>query len=135
MVEGTPFLLFDGDCGFCTSSAAWVQRGLRPPARVIPWQDLGADGLARLGLTVEDAQAAAWWVQGPGDLARGHRAVGRSLQASRGWRRAVGGLVLAPGITEVAAPVYRLVARHRHRLPGSTAACRPAASRGRPAGR
>ena len=91
------------------------------------WQALGEDGLARLGLSVEQARQAAWWVDGADGRSRGHRAIGRSPAASRGWRRGAGRLLLAPVITQAAAGAYWLIARYRYRLPGSTDACRPAA--------
>ena len=55
-------LVFDGNCGFCTWSAHWVARGWRGRARAVPWQALGPEGLAELGLTVDEAGDAAWWV-------------------------------------------------------------------------
>lgn len=122
--DGAPLLICDGDCGFCTSSANWVERGLRVRARVVPWQGLRQEGLSELGLTVENAQEAAWWVEGSGGLSKGHKAIGRSLMASRGWRRTAGALVLAPPVSWIAACVYWLVARYRYRLPGATPACR-----------
>lgn len=48
-------LIIDGDCGFCTRFADWVQRH-RAELEVASWQKLGADGLGDFGLTVEDAQ-------------------------------------------------------------------------------
>lgn len=122
---GVALLLFDGDCGFCTTVASWAQKGFRHGERAEAWQVLGIQALDRLGLTVLDVEQAAWWVDVDGGLARGHRAVGRALQASRGWRRAAGDLVLTPPTSWAAAGVYRLVARWRSRLPGGTPACRP----------
>ena len=125
MDEGDlPLLIYDGDCGFCTASATWAARDWTGPARAVPWQTLGADGLARLGLEVRQAEEAAWWVDAGGGLAGGHRAVGEALRAGRGWRHLAGTLVLAPALGVLAAGAYRVLSRHRHRLPGATAACR-----------
>jgi predicted DCC family thiol-disulfide oxidoreductase YuxK len=118
-----PLLIIDGDCGFCRSSADWLEGGLRVPARVLPWQALSERDLRGLGLTVDQVQAAAWWVDESGHPSGGHRAIGRSLAASTGWRRMVAAFVLARPLTPVMAGAYRLVARHRHRLPGATPAC------------
>ncbi|MGI8492089.1 MAG: thiol-disulfide oxidoreductase DCC family protein [Acidimicrobiales bacterium] len=123
-----PVLVFDGDCGFCTSSARWAAKGWTGDARAVAWQHLGPDGLVRLGLTVAQAQAAAWWVDESGAVFRGHRAIGKSLLACRGWRRAAGALVLTPPLGWVAAGVYRLVVRYRHWLPGSTEASKSQAA-------
>jgi len=117
-------LVFDGDCGFCTSSARWLERGFRHGERAEAWQLLGEEALARFGLTVADASQAAWWVDREGRRERGHRAAGRALEAAGGWRRGVGLLILAPPTSWLAAGTYRLVVRWRHLLPGGTPACR-----------
>src|SRR5262249_30075144 len=120
----TSLLIFDGDCGFCTASASWLERGLRAPARTVSWQALGEDTLADLGLTVEQARQAAWWVDESGLLYKGDEAIGRSLAASGGWRRTAGLVILAPPLRWLAAPAYGLIAHYRYRLPGATPACR-----------
>jgi hypothetical protein len=102
-------LVYDGDCGFCTSAAEWVG-GERAA-----WQQLGPDGLARLGLTVEDARDAAWWVDETSRY-RGHLAIGHALAA----RSPLGRALLVPPLRWLAAGAYPLVVRLRHRLP----ACR-----------
>jgi len=122
--DRAPLLVFDGECGFCTSAANWARRGWRGPERAVPWQLMDTEELRAVGLTVELAQEAAWWVDPHGRLWRGHRAIGRSLTAGRGWRRAAGTIVLARPISPLAAYVYELVVRHRDRLPGATPACR-----------
>jgi predicted DCC family thiol-disulfide oxidoreductase YuxK len=117
-------LVFDGDCGFCTSSARWLERGFRHGERAEAWQLLGDGALAELGLTTKDAKQAAWWVDREGRRERGHRAAGRALEAAGGWRRGAGRLILTPPTSWLAAGAYRLVVRWRHRLPGGTPACR-----------
>ena len=46
-----PWLIFDGDCAFCTSSAHWLARRLHrsegPNARLVPWQFTDLAALAR----------------------------------------------------------------------------------------
>lgn len=125
-------LIFDGDCGFCTSSAKWAARGWRGDQRAVPWQRLDGDQLADLGLTPEDCRRAAWWVDDRGQLLRGHRAVAKALEAGGGWRRPAGVAIGWPPLSWIAAGVYRLVSKYRHRLPGGTPACRvdPDPSRG-----
>ena len=117
-------LLFDGDCGFCTTVAHWAQKSFRHGEKAVAWQHLGSQALDELGLTVADVEQAAWWVGADGGLARGHRAVGRALQAGGGWRQATSVLILTPPTSWAAAGVYKLVARWRSRLPGGTPACR-----------
>jgi predicted DCC family thiol-disulfide oxidoreductase YuxK len=118
-----PILIYDGDCGFCTSVAAGISHRWRVPAETRAWQSLGEDGLAELGLTPEAAQQAAWWVDADGRRFRGHRAVAKALLGARGWRRMAGGAILLPPVSWAAAVGYRVVVRYRHRLPGSTNAC------------
>lgn len=122
--EQTGLLIFDGDCGFCTSSARWVAKRWVPGPKAVAWQHLGAEGLAELGLTVEQAREAAWWVDGTGRLFAGHRAVAMSLAACTGWERTAGLLISRPPLSPLAAVIYRLVTRYRYRLPGGTPACR-----------
>ena len=117
-------LIFDGDCGFCTSSAEWVARGWRPGRRAVPWQHLGPSGLADLGLTVHDAESSVWWVDADGRKFGGHRGIAKSLRASGGWRRAAGIALSVPPLSWAGAGAYPVISRYRHRLPGGTPACR-----------
>jgi predicted DCC family thiol-disulfide oxidoreductase YuxK len=119
-------LIFDGDCGFCTTSANWAKRRFRHGERAEPWQLLGDQALESFGLTLADVQQAAWWVDAEGNCERGHRAAGRVLQAGGGWPAIVGWLALTPPTSWLAAGIYRLVVRWRYRLPGGTPACQVA---------
>jgi predicted DCC family thiol-disulfide oxidoreductase YuxK len=114
-------LLFDGDCGFCTTSAEFLRRRLPSVIDVVPWQHVD---LEEIGLTVADVSTAAYWVTASGMTFRGHRAVGQALlRCGRGWR-ILGRLCLIPPTSWIAAGSYRLVARYRYKLPGGTPACR-----------
>lgn len=117
-------LVYDGDCAFCTRSAQWIAGRWAAPARIAPWQDLGPDGLAALGLTEAEARDAAWWVEPNGRRRRGHRAVAAAMSHANGWVRATGVVLAVPPCSWLGALVYPLIARYRHRLPGGTASCR-----------
>ncbi len=119
-----PVLIFDGDCGFCTSTARWAERGFHRGERAEPWQRIGPETLAGCGLGLDDVVHAAWWVEPDRVAERGHRAAGKALQAGGGWRYLVGTFVLTPPTSWLAAAVYRLAVRWRYRLPGGTPACR-----------
>lgn len=121
---GVPVLIFDGDCGFCTSSAVWIARRWRGPGRIVPWQRLDRDELARYGLTTAQVEAAAWWVDERDRAWRGHLAVAQAMAVAGGVWGVLGRLVLVPPIRWLAAVVYRFVVRYRYRLPGGTPACR-----------
>jgi predicted DCC family thiol-disulfide oxidoreductase YuxK len=120
-----PVLVFDGDCGFCTTSASWIAarwKGRERP-EAVPWQRLGPGRLEQLGLCADDVARAAWWVE-DGRRWGAHRAVARALKAAGGGWGLVGTLLLVPPGRQVAAVGYRIVARYRYRLPGGTPACR-----------
>lgn len=113
--------MYDGDCGFCTSSAMWIAARLPDDVRVEPWQalDLGA-----LGLTEHDVTTAAYWIGDDGRAHRGHRGIGRALIAAGGLWKLAGWIIVVPPVSLIARPIYAAVAKNRHRLPGSTDACR-----------
>jgi predicted DCC family thiol-disulfide oxidoreductase YuxK len=107
-------LIYDGDCGICTQSANWARARLPADVEVVPWQAL--PDLAALGLTFDDVESAAWWVDDDGTLYRGEVAATRTLREIGGpWRVAAAVLNLAP-VRPVARAIYELVARNRHRL-------------------
>jgi predicted DCC family thiol-disulfide oxidoreductase YuxK len=114
-------LIYDGDCAFCQRC---VDLGARLPAAVRsePYQLLEPGAY---GLTPDQVRSAAWWIGPDGSPRRGHRAVAAVLldQPARGWR-AVGWVIDHPPVSPLAAGLYALVARFRHRLPGGTAQCR-----------
>jgi predicted DCC family thiol-disulfide oxidoreductase YuxK len=73
--------------------------------------------------SAEEMKRSLWWLEGPRHDA-GAVAVARALSAAPApWRFAGHVLGWAP-VARVAAPVYSFVARHRHWLPGASAACR-----------
>jgi len=122
MTYGT--LVYDGDCGFCARCAMFVERHVRRGARrdvtVVPWQ---AADLDRLGLTVTECAEAVRWVGRDGSRAHGPLAIAHLLRtAGPGWRVA-GWLLARRPVLAIAWPVYRWVARNRHRMPGGSAAC------------
>ncbi len=114
-------LIYDGDCGFCTQTARWLESRLATPITVVPWQQI--HDLDELGLSVEDVSTAVYWVDSYGRVYRGHEAVARCLMAAKGPLAITGWALALPPISWLGAPAYRLVARNRHRLPGATAAC------------
>jgi predicted DCC family thiol-disulfide oxidoreductase YuxK len=91
-----------------------------PDAEIVAWQ---LTDLAELGITEEQATDAVQWVEINGAVRSGHEAIAAMLNsAGRIWR-IIGRAVLLPGISWIAAKVYRLVADNRDRLPGGTPAC------------
>ena len=120
LAAGRPLLVFDGDCGFCTTSVEWLQKRLRrfPPAEPWQWLDLDAADLSR-----DDVTHYAWLLAG-GRRWRGHAAFAGLLQMQDRWvLRFAGRMLVTPPFSWAAAVGYRLIARFRHRLPGGTPAC------------
>lgn len=118
-----PTLVFDGDCGMCSTSARFVERRLRQSPGdfdVAPSQQLD---LATLGLTAEQCDEALQWVAADGGITSGHEAVASLLGASRWWARPAGRVMTAPGARILARVAYRWVADHRHIFPGGTPSC------------
>jgi predicted DCC family thiol-disulfide oxidoreductase YuxK len=119
-------LIFDGDCGFCTTAISWLQRVLprMPAAAPFQWTDL-----AEFGLVEEQARSRVWFVS------RGRRYGGAAAVAAvlRGQPirvlRMLGWLGTVPPWSWAAEAGYRLVARYRYRLPGGTPACRMPSTR------
>lgn len=115
-MDGT--LLYDGDCGFCTTTVGWLRRHAASPATVVPWQY--AD-LVALGLGSHDCAETVQWVQGSTRVV-GPDAVAAYLGTGTSrWRKA-GRMLTAPGARQVAWPLYRFVSHHRTHLPGGTPA-------------
>ncbi len=125
-------LVFDGDCGFCTTSVTWLADRFPGSFAIAPYQRVDLDAL---GLTARECDEKVQWI---GDVtapvttrAEGAAAVGRLLQVggvSRGGAlgiaaRGLGALALVRPTSYVADAVYSWVAANRQRLPGGTPAC------------
>lgn len=113
-------VVFDGDCRFCTWSADRLRGWSSGRLLIVPWQR--AD-LQLLGLTAEQCAEAVQYVSG-GRHSRGGAAVAQALLACQQPWRSAGQVLALPQLAPLTERVYRLVAANRHRLPGSTPACR-----------
>ena len=115
-------LIFDGDCGFCTTVAKAIESRWRAqPIKIIPWQ--WAE-LHTYGITAEQAAARVYFVEGT-EVFSGSKAITRILALSEtGLWRFTAFLMTLPMLNLLAELGYRLVARYRHLLPGGTPACR-----------
>lgn len=114
-----PILIFDGDCGFCTTAANYVSKRSRVQMRIIPWQF--AD-LAALGLTKAQAQSKVQLVVS-GETYTGHLCFAKLLELQPQPLRIMGAILRTKPFSWIAALGYWLVARYRHKLPGGTPAC------------
>ncbi len=120
MGSGGATFLYDGDCAFCSSCARFIERRVHGTAEVLPWQRAE---LGRLGVTEAQAEEAVQWIAPDGAVAAGPVAISRLLVDAGSFWRPLGALLGLPPVRALAWPVYRWVARNRHRMPGGTAAC------------
>jgi len=115
-----PLLVFDGDCGFCTTWVNRLREWLPVFPEAIPWQWADLDAL---GLDHDDVADFAWYVT------RKHSYAGAMCFAAilrsqpRVGLRFLGWMLSVPPFSIVAALGYNVVAANRHRLPGGTPAC------------
>jgi predicted DCC family thiol-disulfide oxidoreductase YuxK len=118
-VAGT-VLIFDGDCGFCTTWVNILRDRLPWFPEVQPWQWADLD---TLGLTPDDVRDFAWYVT-PKHSYAGAMCFAALLRAQpRIGLRFAGHLLATPPFSIVAALGYNFIARYRHVLPGGTPAC------------
>ena len=115
-MAGVAVLVYDGDCGFCTSSAHRLLRWSGGSLAVAPWQT--AD-LEALGLTPDECSTAVQLVS-PTVRASGGAAVAAALLACPQPYRAAGALLAWRPLHPLVERAYALVAANRHRLPGAT---------------
>jgi predicted DCC family thiol-disulfide oxidoreductase YuxK len=113
-------IIYDGDCAFCELWITRLQRGLRVVPPALPSTSVDLD---RLGLTPDDVARFAWLITPGRHVAGGAILRELLIRQPRINLRFLGhllGLWPIPVITEA---VYRIVARNRHRLPGSSDSC------------
>ncbi|MFM5903473.1 MAG: thiol-disulfide oxidoreductase DCC family protein [Microbacteriaceae bacterium] len=114
-------LIFDGDCGFCTTAANFIAKHTSTPIVIHPWQFID---LSIYGLTEEQVAAKVHMVVA-GRAFAGHEAFAQILKVQKSIvLRVLGSIVLLPPISWLARPAYFLVAKYRHKLPGGTPACK-----------
>jgi predicted DCC family thiol-disulfide oxidoreductase YuxK len=129
-----PILIYDGDCGFCTSSVRFAERHLPVSAEIVALQFADLDAL---GTTRERAAHEVLWVDRDGQVRGGAQAVAALLMDAGGMWRPLGAITQVMPFRWAAHGIYRLIARNRYRMPGGTAACALPADRrpGTPPGR
>ena len=119
-ISARPVFLYDGDCAFCSSCAAFIGRRVHTRAKVLPWQTVAIEPF---GLTVSQCDEAVQWIARDNKVTSGPQAIARLLIDAGSIWRPLGWLLRIPPISWLAEPIYRLIARNRHRMPGGTAAC------------
>lgn len=113
-------LIYDADCGFCTTAATWLakRKTFEPQA----WQF--RDDLEALGLDYEMVSTAAYWLEDGRVVAGGSDAIGKALVSRGGFPKLLGYFTLSAPVRPIASQVYKRIATNRHMMPGGTAACK-----------
>ncbi|MDO5675872.1 MAG: DUF393 domain-containing protein [Propionibacteriaceae bacterium] len=114
-------MLYDADCGFCTTSALASQgKWFRSRVDAVPFQR--AD-LVVHNLTVDKCAESLHVVDIDGGVHVGSDAIAVVLRESRLPWPVVGAVMRLPGVRWGAQKAYAAVAKNRHKLPGGTAQC------------
>ncbi|KJS52563.1 hypothetical protein VM98_30555 [Streptomyces rubellomurinus subsp. indigoferus] len=111
----SPVIIYDGSCGFCRAAIHFLAPRLALAGVTQAWQ---STDLATYGLTDNQARARMWFVQGD-QRHGGAAAFAAWARTGNAGARAAGRLLSLPGVSQMAAGAYWLVARNRHRIPGS----------------
>jgi predicted DCC family thiol-disulfide oxidoreductase YuxK len=117
----TNILVFDGDCGFCTTTANWITKNSLVPIDAQPYQWAK---LAEFGLTEKEAAARVQLVSG-GKIYAGHHCMAKLLLLQpNAFLKLIGAVMVMPSIDPISSKVYDWVAANRQSLPGGTPACK-----------
>ena len=119
MTQGV--LFFDGACGMCTRSRDFLVKLDRTgDLQTEPLQRAGT--AERLGVSPEALMERIWWLDSSGQVYGGAEAANAAVSAALGTRFPL--LVYRiPGMRSVQEAIYRWVADHRYRFPGTTPYC------------
>lgn len=114
-------LIFDGDCGFCTTTANYIAKKSKVKIQVVPWQFQDFKGLP---VTQEQCADQVYLLVNDKPFG-GHEAFAMILKVqSNPVFRVLGTIIKSQALSWIMRPSYRLVAKYRHKLPGGTPACK-----------
>jgi predicted DCC family thiol-disulfide oxidoreductase YuxK len=114
-------LFFDGACGMCTRSRDLLLRFNRTGN--VQTETLQSPGVAeRLGITPASLLESIRWLDASGAVYSGAEAANAAFSAAVGTRIPLA-IYRIPGIRFIEEAVYRWIAAHRSRFPGTTPYC------------
>ena len=113
-------IVYDGDCAFCALWVGRLERSLPVVPQTVPSHAVDLD---RLGLSTEDVANYAWLITPDRHIAGGAILRNLLIHQPRPHLRLLGHFLGLWPIPLIADAVYKVVAKNRHRLPGSTASC------------
>lgn len=114
-------LFFDGACGMCTRSRdLLVKLNRTGDVQTEPLQKPGTAD--RLGIPQDRLMQSIWWLGSAGEVYSGAEAANAAVSAALGI--SVPLLVYqVPGMRWLQSAIYRWVADHRYKFPGTTPYC------------
>ena len=115
-------LLYDGDCGFCTKSALFAKSRLAKDLDIITWQSV--DDLKKYDLSVNDVTKRAYFIDDENKAIGGSKAIFSVGKLMKNPWRLIAKFLSLPIFSWITETVYKLVAKNRHHMPGSTQSCR-----------
>lgn len=113
-------IVYDGDCAFCELWVGRMKRALPVTPQTLPSQSIDLD---TFGLTDDDVANYAWLITPTRHIAGGAILAELLVHQPRFGLRLAGHILKLWPLSALANAVYRVVAKNRHRLPGSTATC------------
>jgi len=115
-----PIVVYDGACGLCSRWVAFVLAHERTPEfDFAPFDsEVGAHALERAGET--DSRSTVLVVDGDRVLRRSDAVLRIARSLKRPWRWVTWSAVIPRAVRDA---VYRLIARHRHRIAPPNQAC------------
>lgn len=116
-----PLFLFDGDCGVCQNGTESMRRRFDPPVDMSAYQRVD---LSSFGITDEEALDGPILVRLDGSHVVGPLAIAEVLRSARPPYRALGRIMLLPGVRSGLHAIGPWLYRQRYRAPGATDTCR-----------
>jgi predicted DCC family thiol-disulfide oxidoreductase YuxK len=114
-------LFFDGNCGMCTRSRNFLLKLNRTGD--LHTEPLQTPGTAeRLGVADSNLMDSVRWLDAEGNVYAGAEAANAAVSVALGTRIPLM-IYRIPGIRSLEEAVYRWVAEHRYRFPGTTPYC------------
>lgn len=114
-------LFFDGNCGMCTRSRNFLLKLNRTGD--LHTEPLQTPGTAeRLGVADSNLMDSVRWLDTEGNVYAGAEAANAAVSVALGTRIPLM-IYRIPGIRSLEEAVYRWVANHRYRFPGTTPYC------------
>jgi len=114
-------LFFDGNCGMCTRSRNFLLK-LNRTGDLLTEPLQGAGVADRLGIEPSLLLESVRWLDSSGAVYSGAEAANAAVSAALGTRLPLM-IYRVPGIRSLQQVVYRWIADHRYRFPGTTPYC------------